>query len=214
MPKLKLQTKVIRAYNKAIVNFNIAEEEGFKFRKNTVTKIKTFNEKIASGAKITTRDLLFFQQFRTAPKARKKATSYIDEQGKRLSTREGIRYEKRKARFARQENIRTIDAIIDKVQSLPDTEMDSYYRERTYVYGKDKIIPLLESIKDMGGSITKETSSFIMDTLDKMEYIGYQEGIDDAFAQVETVLHKYLDSDYSETAFGEMSTIGTPFEEK
>jgi len=47
-----------------------------------------------------------------------------------------------------------------------------------------------------------------------MEYIGYQEGIDDAFAQVETVLHKYLDSDYSETAFGEMSTIGTPFEEK
>lgn len=204
------QNSLLKARNKAFENVKDLMEQGFQFSKSTLKAFESdsLTKKMQNANQA---DINYFKSLAKKETAYKKATSYVTDDGRKVSVKQGRLMEKRKNKqkgqfrnlYAAKKNIENIDSIVSG---------KSNYWKLDYSASEDCLAMIDDLLNDLDSDITSASAGMINDYCSQMLLESTQKGVDYYFNRIKMILQAYFNDNPVVASETDVSTIGTPFE--
>lgn len=204
------QNSLVKARNKAFETIKDMMEQGYQFSKSTLKAFES--DSLTKKMKNATQaDINYFKNLTKKENAYKKATSYVTDDGRKVSVKQGRLMEKRKNKQKGQfRNLYSVKKNIENIESIAGGKAN--YWKLDYSASDDCLDMIDDLLNELDSDISSASAGMINDYCSQMLLESKQQGVDYYFNRIKMILQSYFNDNpviADETA---VSSIGTPFE--
>lgn len=217
----KYQRQLVTAYNRAMKQFTELQKQGYNFTKTTerVMGFERLQNKLTGTIKKS--DIDYYKKLSKKTELYKRAKSYTDiDSNKTMSVKQGRLNQRRKniaEKKRLQKELTGYQVAEDMVNSMNDVyklrdRKSKQAMEISAVEDKNRLLDIIEGRKYSGRPFSESELSELANLESDMGYILYADQYYTVMNKIEGALNgtgHVIDSD-----FGEMSMIGTPYEDE
>lgn len=204
------QNSLLKARNKAFENIKDLMSQGYQFSKSTLKAFESdsLQKKMQNASQS---DINYFKSLSKKEVAYKKATSYVTDDGRKVSVKQGRLMEKRKNKQRGQfRNLYAVKKTIENIEVI--TSGKANYWKLDYSESDECLDMIDDLLNELDSDITTGSAGMINDYCSQMLLESKQAGVDYYFNRIKMILQSYFNDNPVIASETDVSTIGTPYE--